>query len=97
MIERVCFVPVRMTKDEKERLAQMAEMAGLTVSETVRRCRFGRVITARVDCRAIAALNRLGGLLKHVFNESQGLYSQETAQAINALRDLAEQIARADG
>ena len=97
MIERVCFVPVRMTKDEKERLAQMAEMAGLTVSETVRRCCFGRVITARVDCTMLAAINRASGLLKYVFRESHGRYSQEVAQAINALRDLAEQIARADG
>ena len=92
MIYRPTIVCARMNFQEKTQLTQMAAMAGLTVSELIRRCCFGRVIVSRSDFKMIAALNRLGGLLKHVHNESRGQYSEQTEAALNAVKNFMIQL-----
>jgi hypothetical protein len=39
-------------------------------------------------------LRRIGGLLKHVHNESGGAYSQGTAMALSALTAYIEELSR---
>lgn len=72
-------IAVRLTQAEKEQLQEDADMAALSVSELVRRRYFGRKITASTDQIMLRELRRLGGLLKHIHNESDGKYSKETA------------------
>jgi len=62
------IVGFRVTSREKSRISEQAEMAGLTVSEYLRR-RFlgGRPIVAHTDAVMIRELKRIGGLLKHNF------------------------------
>lgn len=79
-------VNVRLTPDEKERLKEDAELAGISVSELVRRRYFGRPVIASADTLMLKELRRIGGLLKHVHNESEGVYSQLTAKALEELR-----------
>lgn len=79
-------VNVRLTPDEKERLKEDAELAGISVSELVRRRYFGRPIIASADTLMLKELRRIGGLLKHVHNESEGVYSQLTTKALEELR-----------
>lgn len=85
-------VNVRLTKAEKARLREDADRAGLSLSELVRRRYFGRPIVANTDTVMIKELRRLGGLLKHVHNESGGVYRQETAEALRALTTYIEQL-----
>jgi hypothetical protein len=62
------------------------------MSELVRRRYFGRPIIANADAIMIKELRRLGGLLKHVHNESNGVNSKETAEALIALKAYIENL-----
>ncbi|AJW93573.1 ribbon-helix-helix, copG family protein (plasmid) [Burkholderia gladioli] len=75
-------IAVRLTPDEKARLRDDAELAGVSVSELVRRRYFGRPIVANTDMVMVRELRRIGGLLKHIHNTTDGVYSRETAQAL---------------
>lgn len=75
-------IAVRLTPDEKIRLRDDAELAGVSVSELVRRRYFGRPIVANADMVMVRELRRIGGLLKHIHNTTDGVYSRETAQAL---------------
>ncbi|HDR9092440.1 TPA: MobB mobilization protein [Burkholderia vietnamiensis] len=75
-------IAVRLTPDEKTRLRDDAELAGVSVSELVRRRYFGRPIVANADMVMVRELRRIGGLLKHIHNTTDGEYSRETAQAL---------------
>ena len=58
----------RVTAEEKARLEQQADMAGLSVSAYLRRRFFGgRPLIAHTDAMMIRELRRIGGLLKHNF------------------------------
>lgn len=79
-------IAVRLTPDEKLRLQEESHVSGLSVSELVRRRYFGRRIVAHADLTMIRELRRLGGLLKHIHQQSDGLYSRETGQALRELK-----------
>ncbi len=83
---------LRLTASEKERLREDADLAGLSMSELVRRRYFGRPIIANADAVMIKELRRLGGLVKHVHNESNGVNSKETAEALVALKIYIERL-----
>jgi hypothetical protein len=85
-------VNVRMTVSEKARLKEEAEIAGLTVSQLVRRRSLGRRVVAATDAAMIRELRRLGGLLKHIHTETGGTYSTDTAQALAAIREAIERL-----
>jgi hypothetical protein len=87
-------INVRLTATEKSQLKEDADLAGLSLSELVRRRYFGKPILATADAVMLKELRRLGGLLKHVHNDSQGVYSKETAGALMALKAYLEQLSR---
>jgi hypothetical protein len=59
---------LRLTAGEDARLERQAAVAGISVSEYMRRLFFGgRPVIARTDDLTIRELRRLGGLLKHHF------------------------------
>lgn len=78
-------VTLRLAADEKDRLRSDADLAGLSVSEIVRRHYFGRPIIANADLVMVKEMRRMGGLMKHLHNESDGAYSKQTSDAINAI------------
>ena len=78
-------INVRLTAAEKLRLRDDADIASVSMSELVRRRYFGRPLLASADVVVLKELRRLGGLLKHVHNESNGAYSSETARALGAV------------
>jgi hypothetical protein len=85
-------INVRLTAAEKARLKEDADLAGLSMSELVRRRYFGRPIIANADAVMLKELRRIGGLLKHVHNESNGIYSKDTAGALVALKAYIEKL-----
>ena len=63
------WVSVRVTQAEKLRLKNQADIAGLSVSEFLRRNFFGgKPLVAHTDMILLAELRRVGGLLKYNFN-----------------------------
>lgn len=86
-------IGVRVTVAEKLKLKADADDAGLSVSELVRRRYFGRKIVARSDEKMIRHLNRIGGLLKHIHNQSGGIYAAETARALRQVYAYIDQLA----
>ncbi|MBU9552734.1 ribbon-helix-helix protein, CopG family [Burkholderia multivorans] len=75
-------VTLRLTPEEKKRLQDDAALAGMSVSELIRRRYFGRPIVASADMVMVRELRRVGGLLKDLHNKTGGVYSRETAQAL---------------
>lgn len=78
-------VTLRLAADEKDRLKSDADLAGLSVSEIVRRHYFGRPVIANADAAMIKELRRMGGLMKHLHNQSGGAYSVQTSTAIDSI------------
>lgn len=87
-------VNVRLTSEEKERLRDDADMAALSMSALVRARYFGRPVVAHADQVIIKELRRLGGLLKHVHNESAGAYSAETSAALFLVSEAIRKVAQ---
>ena len=87
-------INVRLTAAEKAKLKEDADLAGLGMSELVRRRYFGRPIVANADAVMLKDLRRLAGLLKHTHNYSGGVYSKETAGALIALKAYIERLSR---
>ncbi|GHU95949.1 hypothetical protein AGMMS49974_08630 [Deltaproteobacteria bacterium] len=89
------WLTLRVTPEEKNRLAELAAYVGLSISEYIRRRFFGgRPLIARADETAIRELRRLGGLLKHNFEtlrQAGGSREQLAAQE-NLLHLIAQKI-----
>ncbi|MYM21471.1 MobB mobilization protein [Duganella sp. FT135W] len=85
-------INVRLTKTEKARLIEDADLAALSMSELVRRRYFGRPILANADQAMIRELRRLGGLLKYLHNETGGVLHRDTAGVLAALKAYIERL-----
>lgn len=83
---------IRLSTAEKQKRAEEARFAGISLSELARARLNGQQIVAAVDIEMIGALRKATGLLKHVHVESKGAYSKATAEAIADLKALAESI-----
>lgn len=88
------IVNVRLTSEEKERLRDDADMAALSMSALVRARYFGRPVIAHADQVMIKELRRLGGLLKHIHNESAGAYSVETSAALFLVSEAIRKVGK---
>lgn len=84
---------VRVAAMERDAVVAQARACGLTVSSYCRSLILGRVVTSRTDLVTVNELRRLGGLLKHIHNESRGVYSAATAAALNDVRTAIRRIA----
>jgi hypothetical protein len=86
-------ITIRLNKLEKAILTEDANLAGLTVSELIRRRYFGKPIVAATDAQTIRELRRLGGLLKHIWTESGATYNHDIAPALLAIKQYLETLA----
>jgi len=75
-----------------------ADLAGLTVSDLVRKRSMSKAIHAASDMATIRELRRLGGLQKHTMNRlaQHCEVVDECIGSIRALRSAIERIARDD-
>ena len=87
-------INTRVTHEEREYIREQAEASGLSLSEYVRRRVLGRRVVSRTDKKMLSELRRQGGLLKHVFNESGGMYSEKTAIVLENMNMLIEDLDR---
>ena len=94
-----CRRTLRLSAEEDERLARQADVAGISVSEYIRRlCFGGRPVTSRTDSQTIRELRRLGGLLKHNFESVRETGGQQVLTkmeaALEAVRQAIERLSR---
>jgi hypothetical protein len=85
---------VRFRSGEISELSEQADMSGLSVSELIRRRAMKIRVVSAVDMKTLSELRRLGGLLKHLFNETNGLYRQKTTEILNELHAAAVRVGR---
>jgi hypothetical protein len=85
---------VRFRSSELSGLSEQADMSGLSVSELIRRRALKMHVVPVTDLRTLSELRRLGGLLKHLFNETNGLYRQKTAAILDELHAAAVRVGR---
>ena len=78
-------INIRVTPKERIQIQEQAEISGLTVSEYSRRRISGCYIPSKIERGMLYELRRQGGLLKHLFNEAQGMYSENFSDALNSV------------
>ena len=85
-------VHLRLKSEEKEQLKHDADVAGLSMSELIRRQYFSQTIRSRADDVMINELRRLGGLLKHTHNITGGTHFAQTASILTKLEDFVDRL-----
>lgn len=87
--KRTSLIMVRVSPEEKLDIEEKAAAAenGLSAPEFLRRCAANKKIRSNTDRQVINELRRLGGLQKKIFQEANGLYSED-------LNDVITQIIR---
>lgn len=85
-------VNLRLPAVEKETIREDASLAGISMSECVRRRYFGLPVTANADKLMIKELRRIGGLLKAVHVQSNGAYSNQTASVLAQVSEYIIQL-----
>jgi hypothetical protein len=85
---------VRFRPGELNELSGQADICGLSLSELVRRKAMQMRIVSVTDLKVLSELRRIGGLIKLIHNETNGLYRQKTAEILNELRAAAVRIGR---
>ena len=92
-------VTIRLTQTEKNILIEEADLAGLTTAELIRRRYFGKPIVAATDAATIRELRRTGGLLKHIFSQSDKydrVVGTEILTTLNEVKECIQRIANRD-
>jgi hypothetical protein len=82
LTRRITF---RLSETEYALISENLSVIGVTISALARKSILGIRVASKADLAVLAELRRLGGLMKHVHNESRGAYSALTAQAIKDL------------
>ncbi len=85
-------VRIRFTKGEKDCATGFAKEGGLTLSEYIRRRALGLPVRSKADTQMINELRRLGGLVKHIHNQTDGANSKDTAGALVAITEAIKRI-----
>ncbi|MDR1649179.1 MAG: hypothetical protein LBR71_02870, partial [Synergistaceae bacterium] len=70
---------------EREFLATEADICGLPLSSLMRSRGLGKRVSSKTDLRVLAELRRMGGLLKHLHNETRGAYSARTSDCLKEI------------
>jgi hypothetical protein len=69
-------------------------MSGLSLSELIRRRALKIHVVPATDLKVLSELRRIGGLIKFVHNETNGLYRQKTAALLDELHAAVVRVAR---
>ena len=85
-------VTIRLTDPEYSFLTAESDVCGLSLSAFIRKRILGQRVSSKADLRVLSELLRLGGFLKHIHNETKGMYSSHTADALRAIRAYVETL-----
>jgi hypothetical protein len=88
---------VRFRLDEMAELEAQSEITGMSLPELIRRRAMQRRIVPATDLKTISELRRIGGLIKLVHNETNGLYRQKTSALLDELRAAIVRLSKKEG
>ena len=88
------YIHIRVTPEEQQDIRENAELSGLSMSEYIRRRALSRRVPSRIEIKMLSELRHQGGLLKYIFNESHGMYSEKTATALDSLNSFIQGLER---
>ena len=89
---RTGTVMVRVTDEEKHIINCNAKDAGLKAPAFLRAVGMGRKTANTIDKQVINELRRLGGLQKHLFNNSGGAHSKEYSAILIEIKSVIQRI-----
>jgi hypothetical protein len=92
--QRIVKTTVRFTEAEHGYISSEADACGIAISPFIRQRALGKRITPKTDLRVLAELRRLGGLLKHVHNETKGAYSSLTSDCLKEIAAYVRSMSR---
>jgi hypothetical protein len=90
---RTSRITIRLTGEEYSQVRNDAGIAGLTMASFGRKRLLGAYVASKADLAVLAELRRLGGLFKHSYTETGGIYSELTAQAIMDISNCVKALA----
>jgi len=103
MISRPKRIGVRLNAKEQKQILEQANASSLTISEFIRRMALRKEIVPKSELvaigqltRILGELRRLGGLLKNIHVETQGMYSEDTRKAIQTLDAYVRDLGKTD-
>jgi len=85
-------ITFRLSESEYAQISDDLTISGLSISSLIRKRLLCVRVASRADLAVLSELRRLGGLLKHINNETRGAYSSLTAQAIKDLSAYARTL-----
>ena len=85
-------ISFRLSESEYAQISDDMAVCGLSVSSLTRKRLLGVHVASHADLAVLSELRRLGGLLKHIHNETRGAYNSLTAQAIKDLSAYAKSL-----
>lgn len=90
--KRTIKISLRVTEEEHKLIAEEADLCAISLSSFLRQRSLGKRVSAKTDLRVLAELRRIGGLLKHIHNETKGAYSAKTAEGIREITRYVRQM-----
>lgn len=79
---------IRCYESERDKIKSKAAECGMSVGSYLLSCGLNKKINSKVDKQLIAELSKLGGLQKHLFNESGGIYTKEYGLVLDEIISL---------
>jgi len=89
---KTALVVIRCTPDEKAKTEALANEAGLSLSAFFRKRALGTPVHSKADAAMINELRKMGGLVKHIHNQTDGANSKETAAVLVELTAAIKRI-----
>jgi len=89
---KTALVVIRCTPDEKAKAEALANEAGLSLSAFFRKRALGAPVHSKADAAMINELRKMGGLVKHIHNQTDGVNSKETAAVLVELTAAIKRI-----
>jgi hypothetical protein len=90
-------ITIRLTEAEYAQVKDEIGVCGLTMAGLARKRLLGERAASKADLAVLAELRRLGGLFKHSYTETGGIYSDLTANAIRAMSEYARHLTAEKG
>lgn len=83
---------IRCYENERIKIESNARECGMSIGSYLLSCALNKKIHSKIDKQLIAELSRLGGLQKHLFNESNGIYTKEYGAVLDEIISLIKLI-----
>jgi hypothetical protein len=91
---RASVIGVRFTAEERRFVIEEADVCGLSFSSFMRKKCLGKRVASAADLKVLAELRRLGGLLKHLHNETRGMYSALTSDCLKEISSYIRKLSK---